>query len=441
MTPSNKFHFRCLKCNFIINNFSEWFKHNQSCPICNHKFVYTEYSQEQDTIKTVIEDKTYKEQDFWRYFDFLPLNDKRNIVRSGEGAVPVDEWDFLSEFAKQNYNLDIDVYAYRNDLNNGTGTIKDVAASLTASVLKENGITDYSVASTGNIANAFAHYLAKAGISLSVFIPQDALMANEAEVNSYGQRLYRVQGDYTKAKTIAAQFNEKYRILISGGNIDPMRVEAKKTMVFEWMRLMKRMPDVYIQALSGGTGPIAIEKAYHDLSGTTIVGKIPRMLLVQPSNCAPMTHSYNKAKADKFPSGWQQDYTIINNPVTAVPTLATGNPATYPIVAGIVYKSNGDMLECPEHKIIDIARLIAYETHIRIGPASCVAVGGFFEALKNNKINNGDTVLINIGEGVRRAPELMSDLIYTTKAVNTIDDCQPFRRKELRKIVWQPFAE
>ncbi|HPW65687.1 MAG TPA: pyridoxal-phosphate dependent enzyme [Salinivirgaceae bacterium] len=441
MTATNKFHFRCLKCNYIIKDFKEWFSHNQMCPKCKHKFVFTEYKQNINHVKTLIEDKSYKPNDFWRYFDFLPLNNKENIVTSEEGAIPVDEWSFLSDYAKKLYGLDIEVFVYRNDLNNGTGTFKDVAASVAASVLKENGIKEYCIASTGNIANSYAHYFAKAGISLSVFIPQDALVANEAEVSSYGQRIYRVKGDYAMAKNIAAQFNEKYKILISGGNIDPMRVEAKKTMVFEWLRLMKKMPTVYVQALSGGTGPIAIDKAYHDLKDTGVVGELPRFIMVQPDQCAPMTAGYREAKSKGFPQGWLQKYPIIENPVTAVPTLATGNPGTYPIIANLVHKTNGDILEFSEKSIIDVARLIAYETHVSIGPASCIGVGGFFEALYHNKIKSGDVVLINVGEGVRRAPELMKELIYTTKHISSIEECDRFSRDSYSAQLWKPFYE
>ncbi len=441
MEQSRKFRFRCLKCNYIIKDFQEWFAHNQSCPLCKHKFVFTEYAKDSAEVAHLINDKAYTNQDLWRYFDFLPLNNRNNIISSGEGAIPVNQWDFLSDFAKKQYGLDIEVFAFRNDLNNGTGTLKDVAASVAASVLKENGITEYCIASTGNIANAYAHYLAKAGISISIFIPQDALKANEAEVNSYGQRIYRVKGDYAAAKKVAAQFNEKYNILLSGGNVDPMRVEAKKTMVFEWLRQMKKMPTVYIQALSGGTGPIAIDKAYHDLKDTGLLGKLPRFFMIQPDQCAPMTQGYRKSKANGFPNGWLNDYPILESPVTAVPTLATGNPATYPVIASLVHKSKGEMLEFAEKNIVDVARMIAYETHVRIGPASCIAVGGFFEALHHGKLNNGDVVLINIGEGVRRSPELMEELIYTTKHVSSIEECDRFNRKDYRDLLWKPFVE
>ena len=44
-----------------------------------------------------------KPESFWHYFDFLPLEDKKNIVSFGEGAIPVEHWDFLDRFAKEKY--------------------------------------------------------------------------------------------------------------------------------------------------------------------------------------------------------------------------------------------------------------------------------------------------------------------------------------------------
>lgn len=438
MEVKNKFHLRCEKCQYAVKDFNEWFEHNQKCPKCGHKVVYAEYTTDISKLKDLIADNT-SAQNVFHYFDFLPINNRENIITSGEGVIPVEKWDFLAEFAKKHYNLDIEVLAYRNDKNPGTGTFKDVAASVAASVLKENGIKEYAVASTGNIANAFAHYLAKADISLSVFIPNDALMANEAEVSSYGQRVNRVGGDYAKAKEIAAEYSEKYNILLSGGNTDPMRVEAKKTMVFEWLRQIKKLPDVYIQALSGGTGPIAIDKAVSDLAKGGIEVKLPRFIMVQPSNCAPMRMAWDDAKAKNFPNGWENDYPKLENPVTKVPTLATGKPGTYPIIGKLTKKSNGEIIEFDESLITDISKLIAYIKHIQIGPASAIAVGGFFESLHRGIIKNGESVMINVGEGVRRAPDFMEEMIYTTKQINSIDDVEKFDRKIYADGLWTPF--
>ncbi len=438
MTKQTKYYLVCKKCEHIIPDFGQWFKNMQNCPKCGHKVASVNYNRNISEIKKLIfTDK--KPTDLWHYFDFLPLINRKNIITKGEGVIPVEHWEFLERYASEKFNLNIKVHAYRNDLNPATGTFKDVAASVAASVLKEHEIKQYVVASTGNIGSAFSHYLAEAGISLSAFIPQDALMANVAETASYGQRIFRVTGDYSEAKKVAAEFSRKYNILISGGNHDPMRVEGKKTMVFEWLRQMGDLPTVYIQALSGGTGPIAIDKALEDLKEIDIIKTTPRYLLVQPDKCAPMAHAWQKAKKDNFPEGFENEYPIYLSPQTAVPTLATGNPATYPTMAELVKKSGGDIIEFKEEDIIDVARLIAIETNIRIGPASTIAAGGFFQALQNGNIKEGDVILINIGEGVRRATSFMQDMIYTMEEVKSVDECKVPDREKFRKEVWKKF--
>ncbi len=439
MKENKKFQLRCEKCNYLVEDFKEWFGNMQKCPKCGHKVVYAEYSRDINDVKKLINQENGKAENVFHYFDFLPLNNRENIISAGEGTIPVEKWTFLQDFAKKHYNIDCEVLVYRNDMNKGTGTFKDVAAAVAASVLKENGVKEYAVASTGNIANAFAHYLAKAGISLTVFIPQDALKANEAEVNTYGQRVVRVKGDYAKAKEIAAAYSEKYNILLSGGNTDPMRVEAKKTMVFEWLRQIKKLPDVYVQALSGGTGPIAIDKAVNDLKSTDYNIKLPRFIMVQPNQCAPMRMAWDKAKANNFPEGWEHDYPTLESPVTKVPTLATGKPGTYPIIGSLTRKSNGEIIEFDEKLMADISRLIAYVTHLQIGPASAIAVGGFFESLHQGIIKNGESVMINIGEGVRRAPDFMEEMIYTTENVASVDEVDKFDRAMYKDQLWEPF--
>ncbi|MFO7791015.1 MAG: pyridoxal-phosphate dependent enzyme [Bacteroidales bacterium] len=371
-------------------------------------------------------------ESFWHYFDYLPLYSKENIISFGEGAIPVERWKFLEDYAKEKYGLHNEVWVYRNDKNGGTGTFKDIGASLAASILKENDVKNYVVVSTGNTATAFARYLSKAGINTYIFMPIDALKASESEINVYGQKVYRVQGDYAKAKEVAADFASRHGFLMTGGNLDPLRVESKKTMVYEWFRQMGKLPDVYVQALSGGTGPIAIDKALHDVKGTVYDKPMPRQILVQPDKCPPMAIAWQRAVEQNFPEGWDTDYPVIDNPPTSVPTLATGKPGTYPIISHLVRRTNGSIIQMKEEKLRDIARWIAYETSTPMGPASAVCMGGFLNALKYGLINDGESVLVNTGEGVTRAPKFMEDMIYATDNIHSVEDCKLHDRKSLK---------
>ncbi len=429
-----KFHLRCKNTGYVFNNFHEWFEANQKCPDGSAR-VEIVYLNDRKKILELI-DKKARPQSLWHYFDLLPLNDEKNIVSFGEGIVPMERWEFLERYALEKHGIHCSVQVMRNDKNNPTGTFKDKGATLAASVLKENNIKQYIVVSTGNTATAFAYYLAAAQISLSVFIPSDALKQMESEISMYGQKVFRVGGDYAVAKRVAKDYADKYGILMTGGNFDPLRMEAKKIMVFEWLRELEVMPTVYIQALSGGTGPFAIEKAYQDIEGLGLADKMPRFILVQPSGCAPMAAAWAQAKANEFPLGFENQYPVYDNPVTIVPTLATGDPKTYPAMSRLVQKTEGEIIQFDESKLFDIARWVGYETLVRIGPASAVAIGGFINALKQQLIKQGDSVMLNIGEGVSRAADFMEQAIYTTKNVSTINDCEPFERESLRTQLW-----
>lgn len=438
MKDTSKYYLKCVKCEYRTNNFGEWFAQNQVCPECGSKHSEVQYNSDYKELPLIMKGNP---QSFWQYFYYLPLNKRENIISRNEGAVSLQNWWFLEDFAKRKYGLDINVQVYRNDLNGGTGTFKDVAASLAASIFKENDIKQYCVASTGNTATAYSRYLSIAGVNCSVFIPDNALKASEAVINAFGQQVLRVKGDYAKAKEIAAEYSKKYNILISIGNIDPIRVEAKKTMVFEWLRQINKMPDVYIQAISGGTGPIAIDKGIREIKSVYPDLKNPKFIMVQPDKCDPMVQAWEKAEEAGFPEGFENDYPIIDNPQTSVPTLANGNPATYPIISKLVKDSGGTFLRMKEDKLVDYGKLIAYERKVILGPASAVCMAGFFEALKKGLIKSGETVLINTGEGVRRAPDFVNEMIFSTVEVNSIDDCKPHMIDDYRKQLWDAVVD
>lgn len=429
----HKYFLTCTQCSHVTPNFWTWFEQGQQCPKCGSKHSEVSYNRRYQRLPRIMKRTP---DSFWHYFPFLPLLRRRHIISKGEGAIPVEKWTFLEDFAKKEYGLDINVNVYRNDLNGGTGTFKDIAASLAASLFKEIGIDQYCIASTGNSATAYAMYLSMANVNCSVFMPEDAIKTSEATISSYGQQVFRVMGDYAKAKEIAAGYAAAHNIPLSTGNIDPIRVEAKKTMVFEWLRQMGQIPDVYIQAVSGGTGPIAIDKGIRDIKEIYPDLKNPRFLLVQTDGCDPMVQAWEEAEAAGFPEGFEKNYPIIDNPVTEVPTLATGNPASYPLIAKLVKESGGSFLRMREKKLLAMGKLMAFEKKVIPGPASAVCMAGFFIALQKNQIKDGETVLINLGEGANRAPYFLEQMIYTSRNVQNVEECEPHLMDDYRAELW-----
>jgi len=433
-----KFHFICRNCGKRIDSFGQWFGNGQKCPSCGENKIYTVYSTDKNKLKDLV-NTSKKPDSLWHYFDFLPLDNPKNIISDGEGISPIRRWEFLEKFAKDKYSLNLEVYVNRNDYSPATGTFKDKGGSLAASVMKEQGIKEYVVASTGNTANSFAQYLAKAGISATIFVPHDALPENFMHIGALGQKVYIVKGDYAYAKKVAADYAKKHNILISIGNLDPLRLEAKKTTTFEIIRQLGKMPDVYIQAVSGGTAPLAVEKAFHDFGQNSVLGKIPKMLFVQGHYCAPQVEAWNNAKKNGFPQGWENDFPIYENPKVLVPTIATGKPGLFPYLGRLVKRTDGDYFSIKEELAVDMGRLIAFEKGIKVGPASAIGVLGFFEALKHKSLKDGESIFINMGEGVGRALSFVKDMAYTLEKINSVDDTKRFDRNKYKDFVWKPF--
>ena len=299
----------CKKCGKVIGDFAAWFSQDQLCECgSNHaEVVYdADYRQLDELCKPGQE-----VSNLYHYLPFLPIEGADEQVSCGEGAVPIEEWEFLSRYAKDKYGIDCKVVVARNDLNGGSGTFKDIAASLAATLFKKHGVKEYCLASTGNAATAYATYLAKAGVKFDIFAPHDMYPETQQAIRATGQNLQVSEGGYGQAKAEAADFHKNQNVMISAGNIDPIRVEAKKTLVFECMRQLGRIPDVYMQAVAGGTSPIAFEKGMREIADAYPQYKMPRMLLVQQDTCDPMVQAWEWAIENEFPQGWNKHFPTV----------------------------------------------------------------------------------------------------------------------------------
>lgn len=399
---------KCVKCGYISPGFAAWFEQDQTCPKCGSKHSEAEYQADYTQLEAL-----YKQgaDSFWHYFDFLPLENRDNIISCKEGAIPIESWDFLEDFAREHYGIECRALVYRNDLNGGTQTFKDVAGSMAASLFKEHGVKQYCIAFTGNTATAYAKYLSLAGVAFKVFVPAGANEDSVQEILGFGQEVVRSQGDYARAKQEAADYARQNKVLISAGNFDPIRVEAKKTMVFEFMRQLSKMPEVYIQAVAGGTGPIAIDKGVREIEKYYPEVVLPRMLLVQQDLCDPMVQAWEQAVKEGFPENYHKNYPVIDNPQTKVSILSTGNPGMYPVIAPIVRKTGGSFLRISEASLPALAREVYDQQGVLLGPASIVCLAGFYRALEEKRIHQGDTVLINCGEGMQRAAAFHKEVL------------------------------
>ncbi|MBI2088118.1 MAG: threonine synthase, partial [Deltaproteobacteria bacterium] len=233
----------------------------------------------------------------WRYREFLPVSDDRNIVSLGEGFTPLIDAKGLAR------ELHLKKVWIKDESRNPTGSFKDRGLCLAVSMAKELGIKRLAIPSAGNAGGSLSAYAARAGIEAHVFMPRDTPRANIVEVEKYGAKLALVDGLISDCGRIVAERKEKEGWFDVSTLKEPYRAEGKKTMGFEIAeQLGWRLPDVIIYPTGGGTGLIGMWKAFNELEQIGWIGaRRPRMVSVQASGCAPIVRAFEEGKEKAEP--------------------------------------------------------------------------------------------------------------------------------------------
>ena len=142
-------------------------------------------------------------------------------------------------------------------------------------------------------------------------MPAAAPSITRAECAAAGAELYLVDGHIGDAgATIAAALPGRPGYQNVSTLKEPYRLEGKKTMGYEIAeQLGWRLPDVIVYPAGGGVGIIGIYKALRELRDLGWVdGKLPRLVAVQASGCAPIVAAFTSGAAESQP--WPDARTV-----------------------------------------------------------------------------------------------------------------------------------
>ncbi|MCA9944443.1 MAG: pyridoxal-phosphate dependent enzyme, partial [Anaerolineales bacterium] len=286
-----------------------------------------------------------------------------------------------------------------------TGSFKDRQAAIAISVMKEAGIKEAVVASTGNVAIAYSAYSARAGIKMWVFVTSSVPADKMREVALYGSEVIKVAGTYDEAKRIAAEFAASKNLFLDRGIKGIAAKEAMKTLAFEIAEQLGnihagqnpavlngskypwRTPDWYLQAVSGGLGPVGVMKGFAELKLLGLVDRLPKMGLFQSSGCAPMANSFHKG----LPVAEN-----VKEPRTDITTLATGAPGeAYEVVRELIARHGGTIDAISDVEAFNALHLVAKMDGLSVEPATAVTFAGLFKLIREGKIMPHETVVLN----------------------------------------------
>lgn len=350
------------------------------CPNCNGQWLDAEYDY-QYLPKDWALQVASRPMTMWRYRELLPFRPEISPVSMQEGGTPLVR---AATLEKKYGGLKIYIKDERRE---PTGSFKDRQASGTVSALKAQGIKEIVLASTGNAAAAYAAYCSKAGIKLWVFLANNVPSEKLRELALYGAEIIKIAGTYDQAKVIAADFAKRRNLLFDQGAKAIPGKEGFKTIAFEIAeQLSWRSPDWYIQAVSGGIGPLGVQKGFCELFNLGLIDKVPKLGIIQAEGCAPMVLAYEQGLEEAEP--------VI--PDTLIAVLATGNPGlSYKLLKKSVDTHGGGFISVSDGETFRAMRRTARLEGISMEPASSVAFAGLEKLLASGKIKHGETVVVN----------------------------------------------
>jgi threonine synthase len=366
------------------------------CPQCNSQWRQAEYdiAEVAKTFPAEIKNRPF---DLWRYQELLPICNPNPTLRLGEGGTP------LIQAANLGMMLGLPNLFIKDERQGPTSSFKDRQAAVTIAALKEGGITEMVAASTGNVAISLSAYAARAGIKLWAFVTSLVPGVKMREIALYGSQVVKITGSYDQAKQVAAEFARQRGLYQDMGARTVTAVEAMKTIAFEIAEQLTmqqgtpsnangnatkwRTPDWYIQAVSGGMGPLGVYKGFRELQQLGMIDRIPAMAPVQADGCAPMVESWRKGLEKAEP---------VLSPKTRIETLATGDPGrTYTMLRQQVNETHGVFESVSDEEAFRAMHVLAKMEGISAEPAAAVAFAGLFKLVRAGIIRPTDTVVVN----------------------------------------------
>lgn len=312
----------------------------------------------------------------------------------GEGGTPLLPAPHLGQMAGLRH-----VYI-KDETRGPTGSLKDRQAAVAVAALREHGIREVVIASTGNVAIAYSAYCARAGIRLWAFLTSLVPADKMNEVALYGTHVVKVTGTYDQAKSLAADFAQAHGLMVERGARSIAALESMKTMAFEIAEQLAvvagggpasdsayRAPDWYVQAVSGGIGPLGVLKGFDELRQMGWLDRQPKAALIQAAGCAPMVEAWRRRSRTAEP---------VTSPATHISTLSTGDPGrAYTLLHDRMLDDGGLLESVSDEDAFRALRILAKTEGLSVEPAAGAAFAGFLRLARSGAFQPDDVVVIN----------------------------------------------
>jgi threonine synthase len=341
------------------------------CIVCGGVYDY------RDPIKYDPNNIDLLQPGIWKYRNTFNFDDEVDAISLGEGDTPLIWTEMFGH-----------TVALKCEYLNPSGSFKDRGSSLIASFLRSRKIDKYIEDSSGNAGASLAAYSARAGIELSVVIPEIASGIKRKQIEAYGARLIPVNGTRSEVHDAAKRLADSGNSYASHAYL-PFNIPGYATVAYEiFEQIGNNAPGTVIVPVGQGGLLIGIARGFAALMQAGKITKVPSIVGVQARACAPIWSIF-KGGIDGLRFS------------TDGPTLAEGVRVWQPIRGDSVLKeigsSSGKVIAVDENEIqIGVEEFSRRGFHIE--PTSALVWNALMQCVDECE---GPIVVVLTGSGLK----------------------------------------
>ncbi len=377
-------HLECSKCGKVYDA-------NQPWNVCECKGpLFARYDLELAVRHLRPESVARRPGSLWRYHELLPVQKPDNIISLGEGMTPMLPLSLLGDY------LGLHNLFMKDEGLMPSGSFKARGAAVGISRAYELGIKKIVMPTNGNAGAAWALYAARAGMKAYIVMPEDAPPITKRECTSSGADLYLVRGLVSDAGRMTSAAVADYGWFDTATLREPYRLEGKKTLGFEIAEYFAwDAPDVIVYPTGGGVGLIGIYKAMLELRslGWLEGGRLPRLVAVQASGCAPIVKAYAE---DKLVSEFWENAESVAFGITVPKAFGDF------LVLEAIRETDGCAVSVSDEEILLWQQRLAREEGLFVSPEGAATAAATSQLVESGWIRPQErVVLLNTGSGLK----------------------------------------
>lgn len=357
-----------------------------SCPACggNLQVVYDYKLIRRSLTRRSLAKNT--ERGIWRYWDALPLRDRRRIPAPQVGWTPLYRLDRCAA------DLGLRSLLVKDDGRNPSASFKDRANAIVLTRAQELGEKVVTTASTGNAASSLACLAAGLPLRSVIFVPETAPEAKIAQLLVFGAVVIAVRGTYDDAFDLCGAAAREYGWYNRSTGVNPFTREGKKTGAFELCEQCGwRVPDLVFVSVGDGNIISGLWKGFQDMHALGLIDSLPRLVAVQAAGSAAVQKAVDGDGRIRPVSG-----------KTLADSISVSVPRDGLAAVRAVRQSRGFALAVTDREILAAIPDLARASNVFAEPAGAAAWAGLRKAAAAGRLGRGRSAAVMItGNGLK----------------------------------------